>query len=82
MHQVPVRQTAHDFGSVLDDGMNANFETESVEDGEYGKVDAFEGAGNGFPTALLRVRVLMVAEKAEDTTFIYSVSMMRDHFRG
>lgn len=44
--------------------MNADFETEGVEYGKYGKVGAFEGTGDGFATALLRVRVLMVAEEA------------------
>ena len=61
--------------------MNANFETKSVEDGEYGKVDALEGTGDGFPTALLRVRVLMMAEEAEDTTFGFVVSV-GDHLSG
>lgn len=44
--------------------MNADFETEGVEYGEYGEVDTFEGTGYGFATALLRMRVLMVAEEA------------------
>lgn len=57
--------------------MNADFETEGLEDGEYGKVNAFEGPGDGFPSALLRVRVLMVAEEADDTTFTVLVSLMR-----
>ena len=43
--------------------MNANFEAEGVEDGEYCQVNAFEGAGDGFSTAGLRVRVLVVAEE-------------------
>ena len=76
MHQIPGRQAAYVFGSVLDDGMNANFETEGVEDGEYGEVDAFEGTGDGFSTAFLRVRVLMVAEKAKNTTLILTISVM------
>ena len=77
MHQVSGRQTAQVLGSVLDDGMNADFEAEGLEDGEYGQLHAFEGTGDGFPTALLRVRVLVVAEEAENTTFSLTVSLMR-----
>lgn len=77
MHQVPGRQSADILGSVLHDGMNANFKAEGVEYGEHGEVNAFEGAGDGFPTAILRVRVLMVAEEAENTTLKMTVSMMR-----
>lgn len=69
MHQVLKRQTAQVFGSVLHDGINADFEPEGLENGEYGQVDAFERAGDGSPTAFLRVRVLVVAEEAEDTAF-------------
>lgn len=43
--------------------MNANIEAECVEDRDYGQVNAFEGAGDGFPTAGLRVCVLVVAEE-------------------
>ena len=76
MHQISGRQAAYVFRSVLDDGMNANFETEGVEDGEYGEVDAFEGTRDGFPTAFLRVGVLMVAEEAENATLMFTISVM------
>lgn len=44
--------------------MNADLETQSVEYGEYGEVDAFESTGDRFTTASLRVCVLMVAEES------------------
>lgn len=44
--------------------MDANLEAEAGENGEYCEVHALEGTGDGFPTALLRVRVLMMAIEA------------------
>lgn len=48
--------------------MDSDLETESLEYGEYGEVNAFEGTGDGFPTAVVRMRVLMMAKEAYDTT--------------
>ena len=44
--------------------MDAYLEAEGVEYGEDRQVDPFEGTGDGFTTAFLRVRVLMVAKEA------------------
>lgn len=44
--------------------MDADLEAERGEHGEYCEVHALKSAGDGFPTALLRVRVLMMAIEA------------------
>ena len=46
--------------------MNADLETEGLKYGEYGEVNAFEGTGDGFPTAVLGMRVLVMAKEAYD----------------
>lgn len=63
LHQFLGGQASHVFGFVPDYRMNADFEAEGVKCGKYGEVDAFEGAGDGFPATFLRVRVLVVAEE-------------------
>ncbi len=61
--------------------MDSNLETEGLECGEYGEVNAFESTGDGFPTAVLRMRVLMMAKEAYDTACKIIVST-RDQSSG
>ena len=48
--------------------MYADIEAKRGKYGEHCEVDAFEGAWDGFTTALLRVRILVMAIEAQNTT--------------
>ena len=48
--------------------MKAYLESISFEDMKHSKIDSFESAWNGPSTFFLCVSVLMMAEKAQDTT--------------
>ena len=68
MQQFAGGQATHVFRSVLYYGMYADIEAKRGKYGEYCEVDAFEGAWDGFTTALLRVRILVMAIEAQNTT--------------
>ena len=64
MRQFLGRQATHVFRSILYYGMYSDIEAKRGKCGENCEVDAFEGPWDGFTTALLRVRILVMAIEA------------------
>ena len=64
MQQFLGRQATHVLRSILYYGMYADIEAKRGKYGEHCEVDAFEGAWDGFTTASLRVRILVMAIEA------------------